>query len=108
MTKIGLLILITCIACIAIINSKEIKSIEDLDLVNLLKNEKERKHVFACLMEQAPCGDMQQFKESISQMIKTSCQNCPPQESEKYNMFSQLLAIAYPDKLKALKAKYQG
>ncbi|CAF4807793.1 unnamed protein product [Pieris macdunnoughi] len=108
MTKIGLLILISCISCIAIINSKEIKNIEDLDLVNLLKNEKERKRVFACLMEQAPCGDMQQFKESITQMIKTNCNNCSPRDMERYNMFSQLLAIAYPDKLKALKEKYQG
>ncbi|CAH4030421.1 unnamed protein product [Pieris brassicae] len=108
MTKIGLLVLISCIACIYIINSKEIKSIEDLDLVNLLKNKEERKRIFACLMEQAPCGDLQQFKESISQMIATSCKNCSPQDSERYNMFSQLLAVAYPDKLKALKEKYQG
>ncbi|CAK1552537.1 unnamed protein product [Leptosia nina] len=108
MSKSILFLLAFCAVAAVVVNGREIKSIEDLDLVKLLQNEKERKRVFACLMEQAPCGNMQQFKDSLTGMIKTDCKNCSPMDKERYEMFSQLLAVAHPDKHQALIAKYRN
>ncbi|XP_038211137.1 ejaculatory bulb-specific protein 3-like [Zerene cesonia] len=105
MTK--LTIFLVAIVVVLAIAENEIRDIQDLDLVKLLQNERERKAVFACLMEQAPCGKYQKFKESITQKIKTKCKDCTPPEKERYNMFSQLLSVTYPDKLNALRAKYR-
>lgn len=57
-----MLILVLCVVVFVTAAPKEIKSIEDLDLISLLQNEHERKAVFACLMEQGPCGNLQKFK----------------------------------------------
>ncbi|XP_032519875.2 ejaculatory bulb-specific protein 3-like [Danaus plexippus] len=81
---------------------------ENLDVEELLKNEHKKQAVFACLLDQAPCGDMQSLKDDISDLIKTKCSQCSPNLKRKYDNTRQILLEKYPDTMNALMLKYSS
>ncbi|CAG9563976.1 unnamed protein product [Danaus chrysippus] len=98
---------IVFLAVIAAVTASQL-TFENLDVEEVLKNEQKKQAVFACLLDQAPCGDMQSLKDDISDLIKTKCSRCNQKLKEKYDNTSQLLLEKYPDTFNALMFKYSA
>ncbi|KAM3963230.1 ejaculatory bulb-specific protein 3-like [Aphomia sociella] len=76
------------------------------DYADYLKDETKFRAALDCLLDKAPCGEVQELKDKFPRLVATECGSCTPEEKTKYEVVKKTLQDNYPDDFEALKAKY--
>nr|UDM59695.1 putative chemosensory protein 2 [Corcyra cephalonica] len=81
-------------------------TVNAFDYTKYLKDETKFRAAIDCLLDKAPCGELQELRDTFPRLVATECGSCTPEEKTKYEIVKKTLQDHYPDDFEALKAKY--
>ncbi|XP_013187545.2 allergen Tha p 1 [Amyelois transitella] len=80
---------------------------EEKDYTAFFKDETKLKTSMDCLLDKAPCGELQGLKDKFPTLVKDDCGACSPEQKTRYDVVKKILQDNYPEYYKALQDKYQ-
>nr|QQG64120.1 chemosensory protein CSP18 [Dioryctria abietella] len=79
---------------------------EEKDYSEWFKEESKLKVAMGCLLDKAPCGELQNLRDTFPNLAKDQCGSCTPQQKARYDIVKKILQDNYPEYYKALIDKY--
>ncbi|XP_047997169.1 allergen Tha p 1-like [Leguminivora glycinivorella] len=97
--------LLLCLGLLATVAAQNYDEVFKTDASAILEDKAKWKMLFNCLMNRGPCEEYQVIKDALPKLVATKCEECTPEQKEKFNKIMQQFAQKYPEDYAELSKK---